>query len=84
MGHVNSIPTMQFLSGISRNTQSMSYMLSLTVCDWEFQNIALWDTNLYALMKMISFRGYGNLMRILQYPRKGHAEFSKHVIYPGQ
>ena len=84
MGRVNSIPTMQFLSGISRNTQSMSYMLSLTVCDWEYQNIAFWDTNLCALFKMISFRGYGNLICTLQYPRKGHAEFSKHVFYPGK
>ena len=30
IGHVNSIPTMQFFSGISINTQSKSYMLSLT------------------------------------------------------
>ena len=32
IGHVNSIPTMQFFTGISRNTQSKSYMLSLTKC----------------------------------------------------
>ena len=41
---------MQFLTGISRNTQSKSYMLSLTVCVWEFQNSALWDTHEHALM----------------------------------
>ena len=38
----NNIPT------ISRNTQSKSYMLSLTECVWEFQNNALWDTHKYA------------------------------------
>ena len=30
IGHVNNIPTMQFYNGISRNTRSKSYMLSLT------------------------------------------------------
>ena len=46
IGHVNNIPTMQFFIGISRNTQSKSYMLSLmTECVWEFRNIALWDTH---------------------------------------
>ena len=45
IGHVNNIPTMQFLSGISRNTQSKSYMLSLTECVWNFQNNALWETH---------------------------------------
>ena len=30
--HVNSIPTMQFFTGTSRNTQWKSYMLSLTLC----------------------------------------------------
>ena len=44
IGHVNNIPTMQLITGISRNTQSKSYMLSLTECDWEFRNNALWDT----------------------------------------
>ena len=45
IGHVNNIPTIQFFIGISRNTQSKSYMLSLTECVWDFQNDALWDTN---------------------------------------
>ena len=40
IGHVNDIPTMQFFTGISRNTQSNSYMSSLTECVWEFQNNA--------------------------------------------
>ena len=31
IGHVNNIPTMQFLTGISGNPQSKLYMLSLTV-----------------------------------------------------
>ena len=43
--HVNNIPTMQYFTGISRNTQSKSYMLPLTECDWDFQNNALWDTH---------------------------------------
>ena len=42
---VNNIPTMQFFTGISRNSQSKSYMISLTECLREFQNNALWDTN---------------------------------------
>ena len=48
--HVNNIPTMQFLTGISRTTQSKLYMLSLTECVWESQNNALWDTHLHALL----------------------------------
>ena len=32
VGHVNNIPTMQLFAGTSRNTQSTSYMLSLTEC----------------------------------------------------
>ena len=32
-------------SGISRNTQSKLYMLSLTECVWDFQNNALLDTH---------------------------------------
>ena len=49
IGHVNSIPTMQLFTGISLNTQSKSYMISLTQCVWEFQNNALWDTHWHAL-----------------------------------
>ena len=46
IGHVNKIPTMQFFTEISRNTQSKSYIrLSLTECVWEFRNNALWDTH---------------------------------------
>ena len=37
IGHVNNIPTMQFFIGISRNSQSKSYILSLTECVWDFQ-----------------------------------------------
>ena len=43
IGHVNNIFTMQFFTGISRNTQSKPYMLSLTGCVGDFQNNALWD-----------------------------------------
>ena len=41
IGHVNNIHTMQFFTGISRNTQSKSYVLSSPECTWEFQNNAL-------------------------------------------
>ena len=41
---------MQFFSGIPSNTQSKSYMLSLTECDWDFQNNDLWDTHEHALL----------------------------------
>ena len=45
IGQVSNIPTMQFFTGIARNTQSkQSYTLLLTECEWEFQNNALWDT----------------------------------------
>ena len=43
-GACYNIPTMQFFTGISRNTQSKSSMLSLTECVWNFQNDAFWDT----------------------------------------
>ena len=46
IGCVNNIPTIQFFTRISRNTQSKSYMLSLTDCVWDFQNNVLWDTYL--------------------------------------
>ena len=36
---------MQFFTGISRNTQSKLYTLSLTECVRDFQNNALWDTD---------------------------------------
>ena len=42
--HSQQFPTMQIFTGISRNTQSKLYMLSLTECVWGFQNNALWDT----------------------------------------
>ena len=35
---VNNLPTMPFYTRISRNTQSISYMLSLTECVWVFRN----------------------------------------------
>ena len=53
MGHVNNIPTMQCFTENSKNTQSNSYMLSLTECVWEFWNNALWDTHLHALLALI-------------------------------
>ena len=43
-GMLTTFPNAIF-AGISRNTQSKSYMLSLTECVWDFQNNALWDTH---------------------------------------
>ena len=45
IGHVYNIPTMQFFTGITRNTQWKSYMLSLTEFVLEFHINALWDTH---------------------------------------
>ena len=45
IAHVNNVPTMQFFTGISRNTETKSYMLSFTECVWEFRSNALWDTH---------------------------------------
>ena len=47
---VNNVPKMQFFTGLSRNAQSKSYMLSLTWYGWEFRNNALWDTHEHALL----------------------------------
>ena len=47
---VNNIPIMKFFTGIFRNTQSKSYMLSLTECVWELGKNALWDTHKHALL----------------------------------
>ena len=49
IGHGNNIPEMQFFTGISRNSQSKSYKLSLTECALNFKNNALWDTQKHAL-----------------------------------
>ena len=43
IGHVNNLPTMPLFTGISRNSQSKSYMLSLTECVRDFQSNELWD-----------------------------------------
>ena len=42
---VNEIFTIQFLTGIHRNTQSKSLMFSLPVCAWELVINALWVTS---------------------------------------
>ena len=49
IGDVKHIPTMRFFNGISRNTQSKSYILSLTEWVQAFQCNALWDTHQHAL-----------------------------------
>ena len=51
IGHVNNIPTMQFFTGISRNTKSKLYMLSLTECVGDSQNNALWDIHEHVLFR---------------------------------
>ena len=40
-----TIFTTKFFPGISRNTQSKSYIISLTECVWKFLNCELWDTH---------------------------------------
>ena len=49
MKYVNNIPTTQFFTGISRNTLTKSYRLSLTECVWDSQDHTLWDTHKHAL-----------------------------------
>ena len=44
-GMLTTFPQCKFLHWISRNTQSKSYMVSLTECVRDFQNNALWDTH---------------------------------------
>ena len=50
IGRVNNSPTMQFFTGISRNTQLKLNMPSLTECVRDFQNNALWDIHLHAIL----------------------------------
>ena len=49
IGRVNNIPTRQFFTGVTRNTPSKSYMLSLAECVWDFQNSELWNTHQHVL-----------------------------------
>ena len=43
IGHVNNIPTMQFFTGVSKNTQSKSYIyIIIDLVSREFRNNALW------------------------------------------
>ena len=50
IGHVNNILTIQYRTRIPRNTQSISYTLSLAECVWEFWNNGLLDTHYHALL----------------------------------
>ena len=43
--------------GVSSNTQSKSYMLSLTEFVWNFQNNALWDTHQHVLFLFLFIAG---------------------------
>ena len=45
IGHVNTILSMYYFTGFSRNTQSILHMPSLTESVWVFRNNALWDTH---------------------------------------
>mgnify|MGYP001797648885 CR=1 FL=1 len=51
--HVGNIPTMQFFSGISRNTPSELTMQSSTQCVRNFQNNTLRDTRKHVLLAII-------------------------------
>ena len=53
IGNVSNIPTMQFSTGISGNTQSKLYMLSLTKWDWNFQHNTWLKTNWHALLTSV-------------------------------
>ena len=44
---------MPFFTGVSRITQSKSFMLSLTECVWDFQNDVLWDSHEHALFMFV-------------------------------
>ena len=62
IGHVNNIPTKQFFTGISRNTQSKFYnTLSLPECVWDFRNKALWDTHQHALFCVMMVHDFRHL-----------------------
>ena len=80
IGHVNSIPAIEFFSGISRNTQSKSYKLSLTECVWEFRNDALWDTHYHAILKLHS-HFYRNIYHILAQTVKCRNDCSLYTAY---
>ena len=49
---------MQFFMEFPDDTQSKSYMLTLTVYVWEFQNNAFWDIHLHALFNYPSVSFY--------------------------
>ena len=48
-GHANNSPTMQFSAGISRK-YSVRILYAIIECVRDFQNNALWDTHLHALL----------------------------------
>ena len=51
IGHFNNIPTMQFFTGVYKNTWSKSYMLSWIDWVWDFQNNVLWVTHRHTLFQ---------------------------------
>ena len=56
---------MQLITGISRNTQSIYYMLSLTECVWEFRNNALCDTHYHAPLDNSDWINFSCIQNIL-------------------
>ena len=61
----------RFFTVISRNTQSKSYVLSLTECVWDFQSNVLWDTHSHTLL-LVTPMFFANLLD--QSKGTGHAE----------
>ena len=49
---LTTAPRCNFPLGFPENTQSESYMLSLTECVLDFQNNALWDTHQHDLLTL--------------------------------
>ena len=70
--HINNIPVTQCFTGISRNTQSKSYILSLTECVWNFQ-IMHQGILINILWSAYSLRGLGSIPS-LETPRDGEMD----------
>ena len=69
------MPTVQFFIRISRNTQSHSYLLSMSECVWDFQNNAFWDIHQHALFQSNNIHGQwvlgSSAIRVIGGVRKG-------------
>ena len=84
IGLNNNIPTMQFFTGYSRNTQSKSHRLSLTKYALEFRKEALWDTHEHALLHVSVRSTYGGLWlitNIFRNPNEAFLSLSINLLY---